>query len=101
VPEIDGDAGALYLHCRYSGGAVKARVQRWGNSLAVRIPKAFASELRLDPGSAVELAVEDGTLSVRPSPAPEYRLDELLAGVTAANRHSEEDFGQPSGGEAW
>jgi len=69
--------------------------------LALRIPKAFASELGLDPGSAVEVTLEDGGLSVRPAPAREYRLDELLSGVTAANRHAEEDFGPPAGGEAW
>jgi len=80
---------------------VKARVQRWGNSLALRIPKAFASELGLDPGSAVELALEDGALSVRPSPAAAYRLEELLSGLTAANRHGEDDFGPPAGGEVW
>jgi antitoxin MazE len=80
---------------------MKSRVQRWGNSLAVRIPKAFASELGLDSGSAVELAVDDGALEVRPSPALEYRLDQLLSGVTEANRHGEEDLGPSAGGEAW
>lgn len=80
---------------------MKARVQRWGNSLALRIPKAFASELGLEPGSAVEVALEDGTLSVRPSPTPAYRLEQLLSEVTAANRHGEEDLGLPTGGEVW
>lgn len=80
---------------------MKARVQRWGNSLAVRIPRAFASELGLDPGSAVEVTLEDGTLSVRPSPTPAFRLEQLLSEVTASNRHGEEDFGPPAGGEAW
>jgi len=80
---------------------VKARVQRWGNSLALRIPRAFASELGLDPGSAVELALEDGTLSIRPSPVAVFQLEDLLSEVTAANRHREEDFGLAAGGEAW
>lgn len=69
--------------------------------MALRIPKAFASELGLGPGSAVELALEDGALSVRPLPAAAYRLEELISSVTAANRHGEEDFGPPAGGEAW
>ena len=80
---------------------MKARVQRWGHSLALRIPRAFASELGLDPGSAVEVTLEHGTLSVRPSPKPAYRVEELLSQVTAANLHGEEDFGPPAGGEAW
>ncbi len=50
---------------------------------------------------AVEVTLEDGGLSVRPAPAPDYRLEKLLSQVTAANRHGEEDFGPAAGGEAW
>lgn len=80
---------------------MKARVQRWGNSLAVRIPKAFAAELGLEGGAEVELTLDDGSLTLRPVEPPGYRLDELLDRVTRSNRHGEEDFGAPAGGEAW
>jgi len=55
---MDGESLLRYLHCRYMGGDVKARVQRWGNSLAVRIPRAFADDLGLVDGAAVELTLE-------------------------------------------
>ena len=80
---------------------MKTRVQRWGNSLAVRIPKAYASDLGLENESAVEFLLEDGSLVLRPAAGPEYRLDELLSGVSDANLHGEQDWGDASGGEAW
>ena len=80
---------------------MKARVQRWGNSLAVRIPRAFADDLGLVDGAAVELTLEEGSLTLRPAPSPAYRLVELLDRVTRENRHGEEDLGPPAGGEVW
>ena len=72
---------------------MKTQVQKWGNSLAVRIPKAFAANLGLAQDSSVELALEDGNLVVRPSPSPKYQLSELLDRVTENNMHTEEDYG--------
>jgi len=78
---------------------VRVRVQKWGNSLAIRIPKPFAAEAGVSQGADVELAVSRGRLVVAPLARARYRLDELLAAVTAANRHSESDFGGPAGRE--
>ena len=80
---------------------MRAQIQKWGNSLAVRIPKAFAAELGLVQDSSVELALEDGSLVVRPSPSPEYHLSELLDRVTEDNLHTEEDYGRAVGNEEW
>ena len=80
---------------------MKARVQRWGNSLAVRIPRAFADDLGLVDGAPVELTLDEGSLTLRPAPSPAYRLVELLDRVTRENRHGEEDLGPPAGGEVW
>jgi antitoxin MazE len=77
------------------------KVQRWGNSLAVRIPKAIADQVGLSQGALVDLGVEAGALSVRPVSPPEYCLDALLAAVTDENRHDEIDTGGPLGEEAW
>ena len=76
------------------------RVTRWGNSLAVRIPKALAEQTLLEEGSEVELSVTEGVLTIRPR-ALTYRLEELLAQVTPDNRHDEIDWGGPQGKEAW
>ena len=76
------------------------RVTRWGNSLAVRIPKALAEQTDLREGSEVELSVADGALAIRPKPRS-YSLEELLEQVTPENCHDEIDWGEPQGKEAW
>jgi antitoxin MazE len=80
---------------------VESRVQKWGNSLAVRIPKPFASEVGLREDAPVELSVSDGTLVITPVVGHAYRLAELLAGVRRSNLHHETATGQPQGDEAW
>ena len=77
------------------------KVQRWGNSLAVRIPKSFAEEVGLVDGAAVEMRLVDGGLLVEPVSAPPLCLEELLDGVTEANLHAEVDTGAAQGSEAW
>lgn len=77
------------------------KVQKWGNSLAVRIPKALAEELEAESGVEVDLQVEGGRLIVTPVRRPGYSLEELVAGITPENRHDEVDWGPPRGREAW
>ncbi len=80
---------------------MKTRVQRWGNSLAIRIPTAFAAETGVQDGTTVDLTVVDGALLVTPSHETFPTLDELLAGVTDENIHSEISTGPSVGVEAW
>lgn len=79
---------------------MNAKVQKWGNSLAVRIPKALAQESHLSQGSTVEMHVVDGKLVVESQRPPQYKLEELLAGVTKKNIHAEVPTGGPVGKEA-
>ena len=78
---------------------MRTRIQRGGNSLAVRIPKPFAAEAGLEQQSEVDVAVVDGALVITPSSA--RVLEELLAQVTDENLHGEIDFGSPVGREVW
>jgi antitoxin MazE len=80
---------------------MKARVQKWGNSLALRIPRAFAEEAGLHANAAVELSLVDGTLVVKPVAPPSLTLDELLRGVTDNNLPGEWDTGPATGKEIW
>jgi len=80
---------------------VRTQVQKWGNSLAIRIPKAFARDLGIERDRAVELTVEDGALVLRPTAIPKYELSQLLEHVTESNLHSETSWGAPGGLEAW
>jgi antitoxin MazE len=80
---------------------MKTRVQKWGNSLALRIPKAFATEAGLHADAPVELSLADGLLVVRPIAEEPLTLAELLRGVTDANLHGEWDSGRAVGREVW
>jgi antitoxin MazE len=80
---------------------MKAKIQRWGNSLAVRIPKSFAEEVGLSDGSAVEMRIVERGLLVEPATVPVPTLAELLEAVDEHNLHDESDFGPPQGAEAW
>ena len=82
------------------GFAMTARVQKWGNSLALRLPKALADEFRLEQGSAVDLRVVGGKLVLEPHRPPQYRLEDLLKKVTKRNLHAEIKTGRPVGKEA-
>ncbi|MDO9107879.1 MAG: AbrB/MazE/SpoVT family DNA-binding domain-containing protein [Coriobacteriia bacterium] len=80
---------------------MKTKVQRWGNSLAVRIPKTFAEEVGLKDDSPIEMRFVKGGLLVEPSSEWMPSLDEMLAGVTVSNLHDEVDTGPAQGSEAW
>jgi len=80
---------------------MKTRVQKWGNSLALRIPKAFADEIGLAENSSVQVMVKEGTLVVTPDHEPEWRLEELLEKVTEENIHCEWETGPSEGDEIW
>lgn len=77
------------------------KVQKWGNSLALRIPKAFAVEALLENNSFVEISLAKGKIIITPVPAPDWTLDELLAGITNDNIHNEIDTGFAVGNEVW
>ena len=80
---------------------MKARIQKWGNSLALRIPKSFAIETHLEQGTLVEVSLHDGKLLVTPLSPPAITLEDLLTHVTSQNLHHEVDMGPAVGGEVW
>ncbi len=77
------------------------KIQKWGNSLAVRIPRSVAQDTHLSSGNPVNMVVQDGLILITPAKRQRFRLDELLNGVTAQNLHSECDIGVAVGREAW
>jgi antitoxin MazE len=80
---------------------MKTRIQKWGNSLALRIPKSLVDEAGLQKGAAIELSLEDGKLVISPTTQPKPTLRQLLAGITKENLHQEMDTGQIAGNEIW
>jgi antitoxin MazE len=80
---------------------MKTQLAKWGNSMAVRIPKAIAEAARLRPGDHLEMAVEDsGTLRIRKKKG-EPKLRQLVRAITPENQHAESDWGAPVGKELW
>lgn len=73
-------------------------VKKWGNSPAVRLPAAIMEAAHLALDQPVEVRVENGRVIIEPA-SPAYSLDDLLKGITPANRHDEMDFGVPQGKE--
>jgi antitoxin MazE len=80
---------------------MRIRIQKWGNSLALRIPAAFARETGIGSGAEVDLTLDAGRLVITPSSVGEYSLAELLDGITDDNLHGAVDVGTPVGREAW
>jgi antitoxin MazE len=79
---------------------MEIRIQKWGNSLALRIPKALAEDSGVSAGSVVDFRVLRGKLIATPIRS-NYELDNLLAGVSKANLHDEFDSGEAVGREVW
>ena len=77
------------------------KVQKWGNSLALRIPKAFALDAQLENDSFVEINIVEGQIIITPVVAPSWTLEELLAGINKNNLHNEIDTGLAVGHEVW
>ena len=80
---------------------MKTAVQRWGNSLALRIPRTYAAETNISAGSEVELTLKSGALVVRPVVRKLHSLADLLKRVGAANRHESIETGRILGKEVW
>lgn len=79
---------------------MRTTIQRWGNSLAVRIPKPFAAQADLTENSQVDISLDGDRIVLSPA-AKEWKLDELLGAITARNTHKEIGWGDRAGTEAW
>jgi antitoxin MazE len=86
---------------KHGAAEMRATVQKWGNSLGIRIPKALAQEVALETNSEVDLSMEGGTIVISPVTAKPVSLRQLLSRVTEANLHGEISTGSVKGGEAW
>lgn len=75
---------------------MQATISRWGNSLALRLPRHIIEQARLVEGAPVNIEIDDGAIRVTPS-RKRFRLSELLEGERPAGF----DWGDPSGEESW
>lgn len=80
---------------------MQTRIQKWGNSLGLRIPRSFAKEVGVEAGSEVDLSLRHGNLVVKPARRKRYRLRDLVRKITPRNVQGEVDTGRPVGREVW
>ncbi len=80
---------------------MQTKVLKWGNSLALRIPKSFALEIGITNDQPVDLSLEDGRLVVTPIIRTKYKLEDMLAEITDENLHKEIPTGVSVGAEVW
>jgi antitoxin MazE len=80
--------------------AARAQVVKWGNSQAVRLPRAVLQQAQFQEGDELTIHAEAGRVALE-STALEITLEKLLAGVTPRNRHNSQDWGKPVGNEVW
>ena len=73
-------------------------VQRWGTSLAVRIPKSFAAKAHLSENTDVNISLEGGRIVIT-SVRRRWKLEELIGAISSANRHAEVRWGNQTGNE--
>ncbi len=94
----------MYLYCRNKqskGSEMRIKIQKWGNSLALRIPKAFAFQSKIREDEYVNLTLEDNKIVIEPVEEKKYSLKELVSGIKKSNLHREIDFGDQAGNEHW
>ena len=79
---------------------MNGRFSKWGNSIALRIPKGLAEELQVFDGKAADIQIRNGSLVVTPVDVePSYDIDALVALIKPENVHGEIDTGSPVGNE--
>jgi antitoxin MazE len=78
---------------------METKIQKWGNSLAIRLPKAFANQIRIENGSEVNIQIDDGKIIVIPLKRNEIILEEFLSKIDETNIHDEINFGKAVGRE--
>jgi antitoxin MazE len=80
---------------------MQTQIKKWGNSLALRIPKLFAIDANLKINKVVDISIDKGSIIITPIDEKEYSLKKLLEGVTENNLHKEFDTGAQVGKEIW
>jgi len=80
--------------------SAKVQLVKWGNSHAVRLPKAVLQQADIHEGDELEVHAEKGRIALQPA-SPKLTLRDLVGRITPRNRHGEQDWGKPVGREVW
>ncbi|MCP4144579.1 MAG: AbrB/MazE/SpoVT family DNA-binding domain-containing protein [bacterium] len=78
-----------------------SKIQKWGNSQGIRIPKGILEDSKIEIGEDVDISIKDGTIVIKPVKKirGRYDLKELVAKMPQNHTPHEEDWGDPEGQE--
>jgi antitoxin MazE len=91
----------VYLSQELFRFTMTTAVTKWGNSLAIRIPRALAEQVQIAEGTEITLSISGNSIVITPKRRKQYNLDELLEGMTPDKFHGEFDNGMNEGNESW
>jgi len=80
---------------------MRAKVKKWGNSAAVRIPASVMQATRIELDAIVDVREHAGRIVIEPVRQKTYDLRKLLKGITSKNQHEAIDSGRVVGKEVW
>ena len=81
---------------------MSTKIQKWGNSLAVRLPQYLIEKLGLEAGTTVDIEEESGkVITIKPTANMKLSLKKMMSQVTDENKHELVDWGGPFGKEIW
>lgn len=75
-------------------------VQKWGNSLGIRIPKQIADDMKLHDGTSVQIYKNKDTLCIQRFSEP-LTLEKALSDIPDNFVPESEQYGMPIGSEIW
>ena len=89
----------MYIH---QGSIMQLTIQKWGNSLGVRLPKHLTDAKSFKEGSRVVLAESATGITIEVAvPKKKLRLSDMVKNMNAKNAHASVDWGEAVGNEAW
>lgn len=74
---------------------MSGKIQKWGNSLAIRIPKTYAEALELSEGASIKMKIMKDKLVISRRKKQDIKLNELLSGINEKNTHKEVVYQKP------
>ena len=80
---------------------MNTKVQKWGNSLGIRIPISITKSLNIKANTSIQIKIEGDKIIMQPVKNIEYDLKELIGQINESNRHDEQEWGNPVGNEIW
>jgi antitoxin MazE len=80
---------------------METKIQKWGNSLGVRLPKSVTKSHSLEDGSLVRVSTNNEKIVIERVRVEKPTLEDLVGRITDLNMHGETIWGKPQGSEVW